>query len=137
MDSSKIASGNCLCGKVTIKTEQMNTDVGACHCSMCRKWSAGTYLAVDCGVEAEVDGQEFLGLYQSSDWAERGFCKECGTSLFYRLKATNQLIASASIFDDKEFHFHHQIFIDEKPNYYEFANDTKNMTGAEVMAQFK
>jgi hypothetical protein len=93
-------------------------------------------MAVDCGLKVEIEGEEHLRLYQSSDWAERGFCKECGTSLFYRLKATNQLIASAEIFDDKDFKFHHQIFIDEKPEYFSFKNETKNMTGAEVMAQF-
>jgi hypothetical protein len=32
--------------------------------------------------------------------------------------------------------FDRQIFIDEKPEYYSFANETKNMTGAEVFAQF-
>ena len=30
----------------------------------------------------------------------------------------------------------HQVFIDEKPDYYSFANETKNMTGAEIFAQF-
>jgi hypothetical protein len=29
-----------------------------------------------------------------------------------------------------------QIFIDEKPAYYTFANQTKTMTGAEVFAMF-
>ncbi len=29
-----------------------------------------------------------------------------------------------------------QIFIDEKPAYYDFANKTHNMTGAEVFAAF-
>lgn len=26
------------------------------------------------------------GRFASSDWAERGFCKTCGTTLFYFLK---------------------------------------------------
>ena len=32
--------------------------------------------------------------------------------------------------------FTSQIFIDEKPAYYDFANKTHNMTGAEVFAAF-
>lgn len=29
-----------------------------------------------------------------------------------------------------------QVFIDEKPAYYEFTNKTKNLTGAELFALF-
>ena len=43
----------------------------------------------------------------------------------------------AGIFDNSEgLVFDHQIFIDEKPEYYSFANETKNMTGEEVFAMF-
>ncbi|CAK2066980.1 hypothetical protein VCRA2123O443_40306 [Vibrio crassostreae] len=31
----------------------------------------------------------------------------------------------------------HQIFIDEKPEYYEFKNETHNMIGAELFANFE
>mgnify|MGYP000675211619 CR=1 FL=1 len=40
-----------------------------------------------------------------------------------------------SLFNDR-LKIIHQIFIDEKPAYYCFANETHNMTGAEVFAQF-
>jgi hypothetical protein len=44
---------------------------------------------------------------------------------------------SAEAFDDRNgYVFTSQIFIDEKPSYYEFANRTHNMTGAEVFAAF-
>ena len=33
--------------------------------------------------------------------------------------------------------FDHQIFIEEKPGYYDFANETKNMTGEEVFKMFE
>ncbi len=38
--------------------------------------------------------------------------------------------------DDKNFMFSHQVFIDEKPSYYGFANETNDMTGAEIFAKF-
>ncbi len=114
----------------------MKTNMGVCHCGMCRKWSAGPYLAVDCGHDVQIEGEENLGLYHSSDWAERGFCKNCGTNLFYRLKETKQHIISSEIFNETELNFDHQIFIDEKPEYYNFANKTQNMTGEEVFAMF-
>lgn len=41
------------------------------------------------------------------------------------------------IFDGSEqFILDHQIFIEQKPEYYCFANETQNMTGAEVFAMF-
>ena len=38
---------------------------------------------------------------------------------------------------DNNFQFTHQIFVDEKPEYYDFKNETQNMTGAEVFAHFE
>jgi hypothetical protein len=74
---------------------------------------------------------------RSSEWAERCFCKQCGTPLFYRLIAQNQYFVSAEALDDRAgYTFTSQIFIDEKPGYYDFANKTQNMTGAEVFAAF-
>jgi len=38
--------------------------------------------------------------------------------------------------DDAVFVFDHQVFIDEKPSFYCFANETHDMTGPEVFAKF-
>jgi hypothetical protein len=122
-------SGGCLCGAVQFTAVQQNSDVGACHCGMCRRWTAGPFL--------EVEDAENLGVYRSSEWAERCFCKKCGTPLFYRLISKNSHFVSAETFDDRAgYALTSQIFIDEKPSYYEFANKTHNMTGAEVFAAF-
>ena len=129
-------SGSCLCGAVRI-TAQASTSVGACHCSMCRTWGGGPLLAVDCGQDAAFEGQESISVFQSSQWAERGFCSKCGTHLFYRLIANGQYIVPPGLFDDQaDLVFDHQVFIDEKPAYYGFANETSNMTGAEVFAKY-
>jgi hypothetical protein len=94
-------------------------------------------MAVDCGTEIEIEGEEHVTVFDSSKWAERGFCSKCGTHLFYRLKQSQQHIMAAGIFADQSgLTFDHQVFIDEKPDYYEFANETKDMTGAEVFAKF-
>ena len=43
----------------------------------------------------------------------------------------------AGIFENlEEVEFDHEVFIDEKPTYYEFANETLAMTGAEVIARY-
>jgi hypothetical protein len=137
MSASIEAKGSCLCGAVEIEAKSMSTSVGACHCSTCRKWTGGPLLAVDCKDDIEITGSENISTFASSEWAERGFCSRCGTHLFYRLKQNNQHIIPAGLFGlDAELNFDHQIFIDEKPGYYCFSNETKDMTGEEVFALF-
>src|SRR5690606_13551589 len=91
----------------------------------------------DCTDTVKIDDKTNLGIYRSSEWAERCFCKACGTPLFYRLIEKNMYFVSAEAFDERSgYALTSQIFIDEKPAYYEFANKTHNMTGAEVFAMF-
>ena len=137
MSNTITAKGTCLCGAVHITANQMNPQMGACHCNMCRKWTGGPLLSVDCGTDVSFTGKENISTFNSSAWAERGFCGKCGTHLFYRLKTNNQYIMPIGIFDHHDaFTFDNQIFIDEKPAFYSFENKTHNMTGAEVFAKF-
>lgn len=129
--------GHCLCGAVKITARHASDNVGVCHCGMCRRWTGGPFLALSCGTDVIIEGEENITLYDSSPWAERGFCAKCGTNLFYRLKETGDLEVVAGLFDDtKNMVLDSQIFIDEKPGFYSFAEKTKNMTGAEVMEMF-
>lgn len=137
MEKTFAAQGQCLCGKVKIDAKKVDRNMGACHCGMCRKWSAGPFLSLDCGTEISFEGSEHITRFSSSEWAERGFCKECGTNLFYYLKGQKHYILSAGVIDtDEKIIFDHQVFIEEKPESYEFANSTKNMTGEELFALF-
>ncbi|WP_339900516.1 GFA family protein [Paraglaciecola polaris] len=56
----------------------------ACHCASCRKWSGGPLLAIDCGTDVSISPTDNITVYDSSQWAQRGFCRHCGTDLFYR-----------------------------------------------------
>jgi hypothetical protein len=94
-------------------------------------------MEVDCGTEVVFSGADHITVYRSSEWAERGFCQRCGSHLFYRLKATRQHMVPVGLFDACEgLVFDQQVFIDEKPAYYDFANETENMTGAELFAKY-
>ena len=137
MSDLSIAKGSCLCGAVTLSTTSLKKHIGACHCNMCRKWGGAALLGVECEKDIHFSGEENIGVFDSSDWAQRGFCQKCGSHLFYRLKAQNHYYIPVGIFDEEEgFVFDAQVFIEEKPEYYCFANDTKNMTGAELFALF-
>ena len=94
-------------------------------------------MEVDCGADVEFDGGDSISVFESSEWADRGFCKQCGSHLFYRLKHTQQYMIPVGLFDDDSgLVFDHQVFIDEKPSFYSFANTTSDMTGAEVFAKY-
>jgi hypothetical protein len=134
---SKAVSGGCLCGAVRFTATLKNHELGVCHCSMCRKWAAGPFFAMECEGTVKIADASQLGAYRSSEWAERCFCKQCGSVLFYRLVGKDFSAVSAEAIDDKSgLAFTSQIFIDDKPAYYDFANKTHNMTGAEVFAAF-
>ncbi len=137
MSDTTVGNGHCLCGKVKVKAANMSEKVWACHCGMCRRWTGGPFLAVECGTEVAFEGEDNIGVYDSSDWAERGFCKTCGTHLFYRVKQNQQYFMPVGLFDNGAgFVLDHQIFIDKKPGYYTFADKTQNMTEAEVFAKY-
>ncbi|MBC8212860.1 MAG: GFA family protein [Gammaproteobacteria bacterium] len=137
MSDSMSAKGSCLCGSVRFSTKTMHKNVGACHCNMCRKWGGGPLMVVDCDTDVEFEGSSNINVYNSSDWAERGFCTHCGSHLFYRLKQSQQYHIPVGLIDTRaDFVFDHQVFIDKKPSYYRFANHTEDMTEAEIFARY-
>lgn len=126
--------GKCLCGSIEVEaTEQSNVEL--CHCTMCRRWAGGPMFAVHCGSEVSFTGDSPAS-FKSSDWAERGFCSKCGTHLFYHLLPNNEYILPAGLFQDQAFSLSREIFIDEKPTYYAFSNQTTKLTAQQVFEQY-
>lgn len=94
-------------------------------------------MFVDCQTDVSFEGEENITVYDSSDWAERGFCKKCGTHLFYRLKHNNAHQMLVGQFDDQnDFHLDLQVYVDRKPAFYDFANKTRELTEAETIEEF-
>ncbi len=129
--------GHCLCGAVTVRATPQRRHVEACHCTMCRRWSGIAFVGVQCGSDVEFAGAEHVVRYRSSDWAERGFCGRCGSSLFFNYLPNGNYGFLAGIFpDDALLPLKEEIFIDQKPAYYAFDADSEKLTGPEVMAKF-
>lgn len=99
MSEHSTETGHCLCGLVTFKAPRANHSVNACHCDMCRRWGGGVFMARGCDREVEFSGVEHIEVFDSSAWAERGFCKRCGSHLFYRLKDSGEYEVPAGLFD--------------------------------------
>ena len=128
-------NGHCLCGAVNFSSPAA-TEIGACHCEFCRRWGGGPLLAVHCGPDVQFRGSEYIGVYASSDWAERAFCKRCGTHLYYKLLSTGEYFVPAGAFDTDDFEMASQIYIDKKPDYYAFANQTPMLTEKQVNQKY-
>ena len=130
-------TGKCLCGSVSFTAVPENNEVGVCHCTMCRKQNAGPYFAIGCGDTLSFADETNVGVYNSSEWGQRGFCKTCGSTLFWRMADKSMNVVPVDLFDDLgELLLYREIFIDERATYYDFKQDTQKMTGAEVMAMF-
>lgn len=127
--------GRCLCGAVRFSLPQAR-EIGACHCGTCRRWGGGPLLAVHCGPDVVFEGTDNITVYASSAWAERAFCKVCGTHLYYKLLGTGDHYMPAGAIDSNDFEMASQIYIDRKPGYYAFANHTAMFTEQEFLAQF-
>jgi hypothetical protein len=79
-----------------------------------------------------------LKWYESSEWARRGFCGQCGASLRYNLKGTEFYAASSGCIDmPADIRIGREGFIDEKPDFYNLAGDHPRLTGAEAIARFR
>ncbi|MEM7125763.1 MAG: GFA family protein [Chloroflexota bacterium] len=88
-------SGRCDCGSVRYVTTSELRPVVNCHCGQCRRTS-GHFVAATAAKRDTLEITESLGLtwYKSSDFARRGFCRYCGSSLFWeRTQPESEMIS--------------------------------------------
>lgn len=76
--------GSCLCGSVNFEASGRFARATACHCSQCRRWhgAPGPYVSVR-RAALRFRNERGLAWYRSSERARRGFCRDCGSSLFW------------------------------------------------------
>ncbi|SFO02703.1 Uncharacterized conserved protein [Xenorhabdus japonica] len=130
--------GRCLCGAVEVKTNQSIEDINVCHCETCQKWNGGPFLSVDCKDDLKIGGTESISIFSSSDWAERAFCKKCGTHLFYHLHHPSAYYVSVALFgNNNSGKLFSQIYVDSKPAYYNFVEKTPMLTKEDILNLFK
>lgn len=129
MTSTKL-NGQCLCGAIVFSVESDDLDhPSACHCSQCRKWS-GHYWATVNAPHAKMTvskGEDKLKWYRASDYARRGFCSDCGSSLFWNAdgleKHKNRIaIALGALNAPTGVKLREHIFVADKGDYYDIAD---------------
>lgn len=117
--------GRCLCGAVSFRVTGPLREIIACHCSMCRR-ATGTFVAATAAADdhLSVTGSDRLGWYRSSDEAERGFCRDCGSNLFWRRPGSGRTsILAGSLDQPTGLHIARHIFVADKGDFYEIGDD--------------
>ncbi|TCM67783.1 hypothetical protein EC844_10777 [Acinetobacter calcoaceticus] len=131
--------GQCVCGATQFELALKNHQVGSCHCSICRRQTSGVIMTIEIEAQSlKFSQQQDLAIYDSSAWGERGFCRQCGTNLFWRSKDHSYCNINVFALDEQpaDLELGMEIFIDNKPDFYAFAGERNTMTEAEVMALF-
>ncbi|WP_417464793.1 GFA family protein [Kordiimonas sp.] len=120
----KTTTGGCLCGAVRYEVTGPLRDIVNCHCSMCQKLH-GSFGAHTKALKKniKITRDDGLTFYKTSDVAERGYCKDCGSSLFWQpfdLDATG--ILAGSLDDASGLKTMGHIFVGEKANFIEITD---------------
>ena len=126
--------GSCLCGGVTIAVEgDLEHQPEACHCTQCRKQSGSFLTAVNVRKSRlTIRGQEHVGWYSSSDKVERGFCKTCGSTLFWapNMEDYEWIAVAMGLFDGATgTHLRKHTFVHDKGDYYDIADGVPQSEG--------
>lgn len=128
-------TGGCMCGKVRYQATT-GARFAACYCKMCQRWSAGAFMGVTCEDFAVTEGADHLTVFESSDWAQRAFCRACGSNIYYHAQGHSPSVALGSLDDTDGMDVRIQFFIDKKPVGFSLANETKALTEADCEALF-
>ena len=101
LQRSAVLRGGCQCGAVRYALLSAPTEASICHCRMCQK-AFGNYFAPLAGVPNAdlVWNKASPGTFKSSEAVERGFCRDCGTPLFFRYVETDRTSVSIGSLDD-------------------------------------
>ncbi|MGD8561818.1 MAG: GFA family protein, partial [Desulfarculaceae bacterium] len=99
------ATGGCLCGAVRYEIHGPIRDVVNCHCSKCRRFhgNVGAYTRVsrkDLVLTKDEGLKWFRSTTDETPNVHRGFCSECGSSLFWDPRDMDSLAVSAGSLDE-------------------------------------
>lgn len=117
-------TGGCLCGACRYETDAAPTDVRACHCNLCQK-ATGAVLYARVRVPLDrVTMSGPIGWYHSSDALRRGFCTQCGTTMFSERAAINAIgLTMGSLDDPDRFQPSDHIWVSSKQAWLTLADD--------------
>ena len=123
------ATGKCLCGAIHFEIRGPLRDVVVCHCGQCRRQHGAppSYTAAP-WTNVKLEGASHLKWYQSSERARRGFCRVCGSSLFWEPIGTGRVsIAAGSLNKPTGLRTIRHIFVADKADFYEITDGLEQL----------
>lgn len=119
-EPEQVRTGGCLCGGVRYRITGPVRAVVNCHCGQCLRFH-GHHAAYTTVAEHHLPftAKETLRWYASSDFARRGFCGVCGSSLFWHRMDSGQIGVAAGTLDQPTgLTTAGDIFVADKGDYY-------------------
>ena len=93
-------SGGCQCGAVRWHATEVGDNPHICHCRMCQKASGQPFMGLTGGnIEHLKWTRGAPSFFRSSNMAQRGFCRDCGTPLYYRSLSGPNVSMTIASFD--------------------------------------
>ena len=122
------ATGHCLCGAVSYEVRGPLGDVLICHCEECRRWhghvSAGAAARKQDLVLLDEGSLRWIDSPHSDAGARRGFCGNCGSSLFWDPPGGETISIAAGTLDGATgLSVAAHWFVSQAGDYYEIAQD--------------
>ncbi|NLS05101.1 GFA family protein [Rhizobium sp. P32RR-XVIII] len=122
---AKDYTGGCGCGAVRFRSRNEPGPVVGCHCSQCRRQTGLYYASCDVPLDGlTIEGESAIRWYRSSETAERGFCVNCGSALFWQRKGSPMVSVMAGAFDQPSgLAFGYHIYCADKADFYQINDD--------------
>jgi hypothetical protein len=128
-ETDETRTGGCACGAVRYSASGDLRPVVACHCSQCRKafTNYGAFTAVARGGLA-VDDEAAVTWYESSPGVRRGFCRRCGSALFWDRAAAGYVSIAAGTLDQPSglTQVRH-IYVADKADFYQLGDGLEQL----------
>jgi hypothetical protein len=124
MSGAERRAGGCLCGAVRYEVRGPLRPVVMCHCTQCRRMT-GHLMAATAARHADFRllAESGLAWYDASAAARRGFCRQCGSTLFWQGGGRDYVsIAAGSLDDSSGLRIACHIFTADKGAYYEIED---------------
>lgn len=127
--SGEVREGGCACGAVRYRVSGGMRPVVACHCSQCRKaytnYGAFTAALRDA---LTIENKAAVTWFDSSPGVRRGFCRRCGSALFFeRAERPYTSIAAGTLDQPSGLRQVQHIFVADKADFYEIGDGLEQL----------
>jgi hypothetical protein len=126
--------GGCLCGQVRFRITGPRRDIINCHCRNCRRTHGhvAAYTSVDKNNLSLIKQQSLKWYHDRSPGTYRGFCSECGSSLFWDARdEKNKMAVSAGTLDACHgLKTIGHVYVREAGDYYEISDNLPQFEGS-------